>query len=227
MKEWRLSRVGDSALVLEFSQRIDPAVNARVLAVAETIRRTQPVGVRDVIDGYCAVTVEFDPLRTETWALVEALEVAAANQRAVADGGRERTVPVCYGGDFGPDLGAVAQFAACSEADVVATHVAGVYRVYMLGFLPGFAYMGLVDSRIAMPRKATPCVRVPAGSVGIAGRQTGIYPLVSPGGWQLIGRCPTKPFDLSRPEPFLFRAGDTVRFKAIGDSRFRQLAADA
>ena len=218
--------MGDSAIVLEFPQRVDPAVNARVLAVAETIRRTTLKGVRDIIESYCAVTIEFDPLRTDIRRVVEELEAAAADKQTVAKGGRQLTLPVCYGGEFGPDLGALAEFAECSEAEVVEAHVTGVYRVYMLGFLPGFGYLGSVDPRIAMPRKATPRLRVASGSVGIAGRQTGIYPLVSPGGWQLIGRSPTKPFDLARQEPFLFRVGDTVRFEAISDSRFRQLALE-
>ena len=226
MKGWKLSCVGDSTIVLEFPQRVDPVVNARVLAVAETIRRTKLKGVRDIVESYCAVTIEVDPLQTDVLCVVEELKAAAADPTAVAEGGRELTLPVCYGGDCGPDLGAVAEFAACSEAEVVETHVTGVYRVYMLGFMPGFAYLGSVDSRIAMPRKATPRLRVPSGSVGIAGRQTGIYPLVSPGGWRLIGRSPTKPFDLARQDPFLLRVGDTVRFEAISDSRFRQLALD-
>jgi KipI family sensor histidine kinase inhibitor len=119
---------------------------------------------------------------------------------------------VTYGGASGPDLGAVSDFAQCSEADVVRLHMETRYRVYMLGFLPGFAYMGTVNHRIAMPRLDTPRMRVAAGSVGIAAAQTGIYPCDSPGGWRIIGRTSTKPFDPRRDEPFLLKAGDHVKF---------------
>ena len=120
-----------------------------------------------------------------------------------------------YGGEHGPDLGDVAAFAGLSEAEVVAKHVAVFYRVFMMGFVPGFPYMGTVDATIAVPRRTTPRVRVPAGSVGIAGSQTGIYPTETPGGWQLIGRTDVHLFDLSRPAPFLLKAGDTVQFYPV------------
>src|SRR5205807_6022806 len=121
------------------------------------------------------------------------------------------SIPVCYGGELGPDLANVAAFAAMSEDDVVALHTGRTYRVFMLGFVAGFAYMGIVDARIAMARHSTPRVRVPLGSVGIAGEQTGIYPAETPGGWQLIGRTPVKPFDPARAEPFLLKAGDAAQ----------------
>src|SRR6185503_17931278 len=124
-------------------------------------------------------------------------------------------IPVCYGGELGPDLGAVAGFSQMDEAAVVVAHTARTYRVFMLGFVPGFAYLGTVDDRIAMPRRSTPRVRVPVGSVGIAGVQTGVYPAETPGGWQLIGRTPVKPFDPFRDPPFLMKAGDSVQFYPI------------
>jgi KipI family sensor histidine kinase inhibitor len=127
-------------------------------------------------------------------------------------GGRTFEVPVSYGGEFGPDLAEVAAFAGLDEAAVIELHIGVRYRVFMLGFLPGFAYMGRVDNRIAAPRKASPRFRVPAGSVGIAGVQTGIYPRESPGGWQIIGRTTIPLFDLSKSPPALFAPGDTVRF---------------
>jgi KipI family sensor histidine kinase inhibitor len=128
---------------------------------------------------------------------------------------RSISVPVCYQDELGPDLAAVAAFANMSPHDVIAIHASATYRVFMLGFMPGFAYMGVLDPRIAMPRRATPRVRVPRGAVGIAGAQTGIYPAESPGGWQLIGRTPLEPFDMTRSAPFLFRPGDAVRFVPI------------
>jgi inhibitor of KinA len=129
-------------------------------------------------------------------------------------------IPVCYGGEFGPDLAGVAAFAGLAESDVVSAHSAATYRVFMLGFVPGFAYLGVVDARIAMPRHATPRVRVPAGSVGIAGVQTGVYSGETPGGWQLIGRTPLKPFDPARDEPFLMEAGDAVQFYPIDRAEY-------
>jgi inhibitor of KinA len=119
----------------------------------------------------------------------------------------------------------VAAFAGLSEDEVVGVHSGGIYRVFMLGFVPGFAYLGMVDQRIAMPRQSTPRVRVPAGSVGIAGVQTGIYPAETPGGWQLVGRTPVKPFDPARAEPFLMKAGDAVQFYPISPAEFDRLAA--
>jgi len=226
---WTLSRVGDAALVVECAQSIDPDLNIRILAVAHAVRRRVHPGLRDVVESYCAVTVHFDPLKTDTAALLLDLETEVERSRGVTDDSRSRsrrlTVPVCYGGRYGPDLGALAAFAGCSEEEVIARHSHETYRVYMLGFLPGFAYMGVVPPRLAMPRHRAPRLEVPAGSVGIAGQQTGVYPLTAPGGWQLIGRTPLVPFDLGRADPFLFRAGDMIQFESIAPDRFDELAA--
>jgi inhibitor of KinA len=138
-------------------------------------------------------------------------------------------IPVCYGGDLGPDLAGVAAFAGLHEHDVVRVHTLTTYRVFMLGFVPGFAYLGIVDARIAMPRHSTPRVRVPPGSVGIAGIQTGVYPAETPGGWRLIGRTPLKPFDPGRENSFLMKPGDAVQFYPIERSeydRVRSVAED-
>jgi inhibitor of KinA len=132
-------------------------------------------------------------------------------------------IPVCYGSDLGPDLQAVAAFARIDEAEVVRLHTASAYRVFMLGFMPGFAYMGSVNERIAIPRHPTPRLRVPRGSVGIAGAQTGVYPAETPGGWQLVGQTPLWPFDPGRPEPFLMKAGDFVQFYAIDRGEFDRM----
>ena len=167
----------------------------------------------------------FDPLRTSFERLVQRLEQAV--DRAIEKSFEERTpirVPVCYDDDLGPDLVEVARFADISPDEVVRIHAGATYRVFMLGFVPGFAYMGILDSRIAAPRHPTPRLRVPVGSVGIAGVQTGIYPAETPGGWQLIGRTPLKPFDVSRPAPFLFRAGDAVQFEPIARAEYDRLA---
>lgn len=224
MPDWNLSRAGDATLVIEFEQKIEPAINDRAIALAVKLRSIGRVGIQDIVESYCDVTVHYDPLATNVEALILDLE-ALAGQVEVADiDGRKLVVPVCYGRSYGPDLVAVARFGECSTVDVIKRHTSVTYRVYMLGFLPGFAYMGSVDERIAMPRRETPRLGVPKGSVGIAGSQTGIYPSEGPGGWQLIGQTPLKSFDASRPEPFLFRAGDTVRFEAVGESEYRRQA---
>ena len=171
--------------------------------------------MRDVVVGYCSVTIYFDPLAVDAaWledevrARAERLDVATASR-----GGWSR----CRSATAGisdPDLADVAAFAGCSEAEVIALHTGRDYRVYMVGFVPGFAYMAEVDPRIAAPRRSTPRTAVPAGSVAIAGGQTGVYPAATPGGWNIIGRTPVMPYDPDRAEPFLFRSGDRVRFRA-------------
>lgn len=217
----RIVPAGDSAILLELEERIDERVNARVIGIAESLQRQAIAGVRDIVPTYRSVAVYFDPLRTDQQVLVESLEGEAARQDDVTLGSAVvHRVPVCYGGEFGPDLAAVADFAGIAEADAVAIHSGATYRVFMLGFMPGFAYMGVLDPRIAAPRRLTPRARVAAGSVGIAGPQTGIYPMDAPGGWQLIGRTPLRPFDPARANPFLVKAGDSVEFYPITRGEF-------
>jgi inhibitor of KinA len=224
---YRIVPAGDAALIVEFEERIDPAVNARTIAAADALEAASLAGVRDVVPTFRSVAVYFDPLRTKYDALIAAIEEAATRPppEVSQDAPRVR-IPVCYGGDdFGPDLGRVAAFAQMSDADVIRVHADVTYRVFMVGFVPGFAYMGVVDPRIAMPRHSTPRVRVPLGSVGIAGVQTGVYPAETPGGWQVIGRTPVKPFDPQRSEPFLLKAGDAVEFFPIDRAEFTRLAS--
>ncbi len=210
----RVMPLGDSSVVLQYDAGIDPLVNARCVAVARAVELLKIAGVRDVVPTYNAVTIHFDPRIADRQSLSDQLGGLAASVSPSEENTRLVEVPVRYGGAEGPDLAAVAAFAGCSEAEVVTLHTGRPYRVYMLGFLPGYAYMGSVDPRIAMPRLDTPRLRVPAGSVGIAGAQTGIYPCDSPGGWRLIGRTDLALFDPSRPSPFLFQAGDRVKFVA-------------
>lgn len=221
MSEVRVVPAGDAAWFVEFDNRIDPVVNARAIALARAVREAGWRFVRDVVTAYRSVAVYVDPLAPEVRDLRETL-TALAEGIPPADTSREAliTVPVCYGGEFGPDLARVAEFAGCSEEEVIRRHTAREYRVYMVGYVPGFPYMGTVDPTIAAPRRETPRVRVPQGSVGIAGPQTGIYPRDTPGGWNLIGRTPIKPFDERRPEPCLFRPGSRVRFVAIDPDTF-------
>jgi inhibitor of KinA len=219
---------GDSALFVEFDERIDVAVNARAIGLAEAVQAAAIAGVRDVVPTYRSVAVYFDPLRTDFDALIGRID-HELQQPSIAPSAARPVIriPVCYGGELGPDLVEVAKFADVSERDVVGLHTASTYRVFMLGFVAGFAYMGTVDARIAMPRRATPRVRVPLGTVGIAGVQTGIYPAETPGGWQLIGRTPIKPFDPNRAEPFLLRAGDSVQFYEIDRAAFAAMERES
>ncbi len=224
--DWTLAPDGDAALLVRFEPRIDPAINLRAVALAGALRNRSLEGVRDVVEAYAAVTVHLDPSRADFAAVADLVarlaEETTAGETSTASC-REHHLPVCYGGAHGPDLAGVARFGHCTESQVIARHRETAYRVYMLGFQPGFAYMGAVDPSIAAPRHATPRVRVPARSVGIAGRQTGIYPAVSPGGWQLIGRTPLTLFDLDRADPFLLHAGDIVHFEPIDQTTYERL----
>jgi KipI family sensor histidine kinase inhibitor len=205
-------------LLVEFEQRIDPLINDRVIQLSGRLTNRLRGVVRDVVPAYCAIGVHFDPLLTDLAALErvigeEAQAIANAEPR---DAASIVEIPVRYGGEDGPDLEAVAVWAGCSAAEVVARHVARTYRVYMLGFVPGFTFMGRVDKSIAAPRHRVPRERVPAGSVGIAGEQTGVYPISTPGGWQLIGRTSLDMFDYTRTPPNLLNPGDLVRFVVAG-----------
>jgi KipI family sensor histidine kinase inhibitor len=205
-------------LLVEFEQRIDPLVNDRVIQLAARLAERLRNAVRDVVPAYCAIGVHFDPLLTDLAALER---VIGEEARVVADveprdGATVVEIPVRYGGEDGPDLEAVAEWAGCTPRDVIERHTARTYRVYMLGFVPGFTFMGRVDKSIAAPRHRVPRERVPAGSVGIAGEQTGVYPISTPGGWQLIGRTPIQMFDATRAQPNLLNPGDLVRFVSAG-----------
>lgn len=216
MSTSRVVSVGDSCVSVVFEEKIDPAVNDRCIRLAEELWHRAISGVRDIVPTFHSVAVYFDSQRLERGTLERELARLAQTEKGLAAIESEPVrVPVVYGGAAGPDLSSVASFGRCSEDEVVRLHTAPLYRVYMLGFLPGFAYLGIVDPRIAMPRLETPRLRVPSGSVGIAGVQTGIYPCETPGGWRIIGRSSTKLFDPARAEPFLLKAGDHVKFAAV------------
>jgi inhibitor of KinA len=221
MGPFKVLAAGDAALLIELPERIDPQINLTCIGLARAIEARFGSGVRDVVIGYCTVTVYFDPLTVDAaWLerevedIVEKLDAEDSVPGALVD------VPVCYGGEFGPDLADVARFGSCPENEVIEIHTGTEYRVYLVGFVPGWAYMAEVDPRIAAPRRLTPRTVVPAGSVAIAGPQTGIYPAPTPGGWNIIGRTPIKPYDPARAEPFLFKPGDRVRFHRVSADEF-------
>jgi KipI family sensor histidine kinase inhibitor len=224
----RLVEAGDAVLIAEFGERIDPELNARVVALSRAVSRERVAGVRDVVPTFRTVAVYFDPSRTDVHRLATRLrELSTEIDPAAAPDGAVVEIPVCYGGELGPDLDDVARFAGVSASDVITLHTARSYRAFMLGFLPGFAYLGIVDRPIAAPRRGTPRRAVAAGSVGIAGEQTGVYPRVSPGGWNIIGRTPLPMFVASRQSPSLIQPGDSVRFHPIDRADFDRASAAA
>ena len=208
---------GDTMLLVEWEQVIDPAVNQRAISLAARLQARVGRHVRDIVPGYCSLGVHFDPLLTDITALERAIDEEAAQVRE-DEVPAERVpieIPVRYGGAAGPDLESVAAWAGYTAAEVVERHAGRTYRVYMLGFVPGFAYMGRVDPTIAAPRRRVPREQVPAGSVGIAGEQTGVYPMATPGGWRLIGQTDAVMFDATRDTPNLVQPGDLVRFVPV------------
>ena len=220
---WSISREGDSAVVVSFPEYIDPLVNAHCVALACEIRSRRIPWIRDVVEAYASVTVYIDPLAIEDATAVEIVRGVAIATAAIAEEPPPLRLPVCYGGEYGPDISEVSRYAQCSEHDVIRRHSSVTYRVYMLGFLPGFAYLGKVDQVIAIPRRNNPRLAVQAASVGIAGQQTGVYPSQSPGGWQIIGRCPSRLIDWSKKEPFLLGAGKRVRFDPVSEDEYERL----
>lgn len=192
---------------------MDSEVNARVLALAAWVREQDWPGVRDVVPAMASLAVHVTPDHRRAVAARLAAHLDAGGDAALTEGAPVE-IPVAYGGVEGPDLVDVAAVAGCSPEEVVRRHCAVTYRVFMLGFLPGFPYLGLVDPAIRVPRRATPRTRVPAGAVGLAGAQTGIYPRESPGGWQIIGRTQEPLFDPASTPPARLAPGDRVRFVA-------------
>jgi inhibitor of KinA len=212
---------GDSAWLIELPERIDPVINERAIQIAQSIERLS-LPVTDVVVGYRSVMAYFDPLDPRAGDLESRLHrIATSPSEGVETIVARVEVPVCYGGDFGPDLGEVAAFGHFTPEEAIAVHLSREYRVFVVGFVPGFAYMAAVDPRIAAPRRSSPRLKVPAGSVAVAAGQTGVYPAETPGGWSLIGRCPIRPYDPDRGEPFLFRPGDRVRFRRIDPDEYR------
>jgi len=206
----RLHLLGDAALLCELPAPATLVQQQRIWALAAEAREWPGVG--EVLPGMNNLTLTFDPTAIELDALTAQVLEAWPKLSAKAVEGRLVEIPVAYGGEHGPDLGDVAAHTGLTPAEVVRRHSAGEYVVYLLGFLPGFAFMGGLAPELATPRRAEPRTAVPARSVGIGGEQTGIYPLVSPGGWQLIGRTSLEMFDPTAESPTLLRPGDRVRF---------------
>lgn len=218
--------LGDAAVVVALGSGIDAAGLPQVRALTAALERDRPAGVVDIVPAYATVTVFYEPGRlagigetphdrvcrliTERARLLE-----TEAKKHFAKPARTVEIPVCYGGEFGPDLEEVARHSGMEPATVVQAHQAAEYLVHAMGFAPGFPYLGGLPAKLSVPRRATPRPAVPAGSVGIGGAQTGIYPLATPGGWQIIGRTPLALFRPGATEPALLRVGDGVKFRAI------------
>ncbi len=224
----RILPAGDRAFVVELGDAIDPALNARVHALARRVDRELRGTVAELVPTYRSLLVIHDPLHSDRDRLVRQI-VALAEEvtHGSMDARSERLVrlPACYGGAFGPDLEDVARHCGLSPEQVIAAHAGATYLVYMLGFTPGFPYLGGMPPSIATPRLETPRQRVEAGFIGIGGQQTGVYPVESPGGWRLVGRTPVPLFDPAAPSPFLLRAGDRLRFDPIDPPAFAEIAS--
>lgn len=232
MAGFDITIAGDSALNLEFARVIAPETSAMIRLAAQNLTDDPIEGITELVPTFCSLMVCYDPLATSFDELSQRL-TGKLRDLDPEDSPIKKIVhiPVCYGGDFGPDLAAVAEYAQMSAAEVVELHSSSDYLIDMLGFLPGFAYLGGLDKRLHMPRLATPRTHIEAGSVGIGGAQTGIYPLPSPGGWRIIGRTPLRPYDPDRAEPILYAAGEYLRFIPIAPDEYAaietQLSADA
>ena len=220
-----ISPVGDRAISIDFGQVIDPTINRHIRQTIERIKELQLEGIIELVPTYCALLVEYDAM------LYSYSEICNIIEPTLEEGMTDTTnelvtvveVPTVYGGEFGPDLSFVASHNHLSEDEVISIHSGTDYLVYMLGFIPGFTYLGGMDPRIATPRLSSPRTLIPAGSVGIAGEQTGTYPSDSPGGWQIIGRTPVTMYDMSKAQVALLNAGDYVRYVPIDESEFHRI----
>ena len=214
---------GDQAVTVEWGSTIDEHINRQVHAFARKVEELSHPAITEVVPTYRSATVHYRPEVLSYEELKQLLAPLAQGSTEEAEELPVVEIPVCYGGEYGPDLEEVAQHCSLTPEEVIARHTAPTYRIYMLGFTPGFPYLGGMDPSIAAPRRKEPRIHIPAGSVGIAGEQTGVYPIVSPGGWQLIGRTPLRLFDPQREQPILLSAGAGIRFVPIDEETFRKM----
>lgn len=216
----RFLSAGERALVVEFGDRIDRTLSEAVLGFQATLQAAAPRGVVETVPSFRSLMVHYDPLLTSRSELEDAIRGLCGRAERPVRAARLWHVPICYEGAYAPDLPEVAARLGLAPAEVVSLHSAPRYHVYMLGFLPGFPYLGDLPPQLALPRRADPRLSVPAGSVSIALRLTTIYPYQSPGGWHLIGTTPIRLFDVARPQPALVMPGDGVQFEPVAPGRF-------
>ena len=219
--------VGDRALLIEVGSEISPDINRRVHRLNSSIAAAGIRGITATVPTYCSLLVHYDPLLIRYGALRQALEqLSVCEDGAAQISARVIEIPICYGGDFGPDLNYVAQYHKMTPQEVISIHSGCDYLIYMLGFIAGYPYLGGIDKRIATPRLQVPRTRIEGGSVGIGGDQIGIYPLPSPGGFQLIGRTPLRLFSADSSQVSLLSAGDYIRFLPIRQEEFAAIRRD-
>lgn len=218
--------VGDCAVLVVFEQRIAPEIGEQVSMLNARITAAKIQGVIETVPAFASLMICFDPITTDHDAIAEAIRKIASEKlmQTQKESGNLVEIPVCYGGAYGPDLEFVAKHAGMTPQEVISLHSAREYRIYMLGFLPGFPYLGGLDERLFTPRLASPRTVIPAGSVGIGGEQTGIYPIASPGGWQLIGRTPLKLYNPAEGSRLPYKAGDRIRFVPVTDREYQLLS---
>lgn len=224
----KLSPSGDCALVISFGNEISEALNLKVRSLKLATEKVGIPGIIEMTPTYCSLMVHYNPLEIGYSILIEKmLEINESLGDIDLPEPSVIEIPTLYGGAFGPDLENVASLNGLTTDEVIQIHASGQYRIFMLGFTPGFPYLGGMDDRIATPRLATPRTKIHAGSVGIAGSQTGVYPIDSPGGWQIIGRTPLALYDPERAEPILLKAGELIKFIPIDQETFDLLSSEA
>ncbi|QWC23181.1 5-oxoprolinase subunit PxpB [Bacillus haikouensis] len=233
---YSLRPLGDSAVVIQLGNAIEAGTHEKVKLVTSILEKTPQEWQVDIIPAFTTVTIYYDPMLVlqerdgqlpyegVCSILAELLTGDAAHTSA---SGRVVEIPVCYGGEYGPDLEEVAAHHGITTEEVISKHANGDYLVYMIGFAPGFPYVGGLDPELATPRKKSPRMKIPAGSVGIAGDQTGVYPIETPGGWQLIGRTPLSLFQPDAETPSLLQAGDRIKFVSISENEFKEMEGKA
>jgi len=227
MSEPSIVPVGDCALRVVFDNKIDPSINQLVNSLDQKLTELSIPGVTETIPAFRVLTVLYDPEITDLNTLSKTIRQLLSDQNELKS--REKRVvhiPVCYDKSFGPDLEELSRHSGLSIEEIIAVHSGRDYLIYMMGFLPGFAYLGGLDPSLHMPRLDTPRTSIEAGAVGIAGSQTGMYPMASPGGWRLIGSTPVTLFDPKRHDPFLYEAGDYIRFEPVSREDYDQIKAD-
>jgi len=225
MKNYQILIEGDSSVLIVFGDTISAETNQRITSTVQLIRAQRIEGIVDMIPAFVSLLINYNPLVISYDALKARLEkILQVETKASETVKRVFEIPVCYGGAYGPDLKNIAAHAGLTEEEVVKIHTSCDYLIYMLGFLPGFCYLGGLDERIHTPRLETPRLKIPAGSVGIGGKQTGIYPMDSPGGWQLMGKTPVKTYDPERDPAILVQAGEYIRFVEIDEAEFIRIS---
>jgi len=214
---------GDTAMVVQFGQVIDRVLSDQVLALSRRIRALNIPGVVDLVPTFRSLLINYDPTQVRGADLQATLEGLLESGDAEAQAVRQWSVPVCYDGEYAPDLQEVAQTAGLSADEVVQLHTDTQFHVYMIGFVPGYPYMGDLPKSLVLPRRSNPRTRVPPGSVAIASTMTAVYPIESPGGWHLIGATPIRLFDTRLEAPALFKPGDKVRFKPVAAAEYQRI----